>query len=628
MRNLLRTIVSTLRLDFAYVRVADGVADKAEEMVQLGDPPESSVSEQELVASARAFLSSGAIGLNDTSCQQIGRQTLSFVRLPLRSSGETSHLVVGCRRANFPDDIERLVLDAAAGQVAVGLQGARLLSEQRQLAQRARLILENIPAFVLVLTSSGEIEEANTQILRYLGKTLAELREWATGDFTHPDDLGPASEVFKRSIASGVAYQIEHRLRSAQGDYRWFRAMGIPLAAYDAPIDRWYVVLIDIDDRKRAEEHLRESERELRRTRAFISEAERLSHTGTFYWDTHSDERWYSDEHMRIQGMEPGTTLTEELVLARVHPDDRGLIREKIAAGQNEGGGLDYEIRLQMPDGEVRWVSTIARRYPTEDGTLAYVGAVQDVTERRKAEEAMNKLRSELTHLARVSSLGELTASIAHEINQPLSGIVTNAATGLRMLAADPPNVGGALETVRRTIRDANRASDVIVSLRAMYSRKETVQEEINLNEAAREVIALSLSELHRNRLTLQMQLAHDLPDIHGDRVQLQQVILNLLLNASDAMKGVANRAREILVRTELQHDDAVRLTVVDSGIGIDPKQAKKLFEPFYTTKSAGMGIGLSVSRRIIERHGGRLWAEPNGGHGASFSFSIPIQMK
>jgi signal transduction histidine kinase len=220
------------------------------------------------------------------------------------------------------------------------------------------------------------------------------------------------------------------------------------------------------------------------------------------------------------------------------------------------------------------------------------------------------------------------TGCIAHQINQPLSGIVTNAATGLRMLAADPPNVGGALETVRRTIRDANRASDVIVSLRAMYSRKETVREEINLNEAAREVIALSLSELHRNRLTLQMQLAHDLPDIYGDRVQLQQVILNLLLNASDAMKGVANRAREILVRTELQHDDAVRLTVVDSGIGIDRKQAEKLFEPFYTTKSAGMGIGLSVSRRIIERHGGRLWAEPNGGHGASFSFSIPIQMK
>lgn len=247
-----------------------------------------------------------------------------------------------------------------------------------------------------------------------------------------------------------------------------------------------------------------------------------------------------------------------------------------------------------------------------------------DLTERERQLRYSEKNYRELVHLARMSSLGALTASIAHEVNQPLAGIMTNASTGLRMLSADPPNVSGALETVRRTIRDAHRASDVIARLRSMVSRKDTVREQVDLNEIAQEIIGLASSELKSNRLTLQTRFSSDLPVVYGDRVQLQQVILNLLLNASDATKDITGRAREILLKTELQDDGEVRLTVVDSGIGIDPGRTDELFEPFYTTKDAGMGIGLSISRSIIERHGGRLWAEPNDPHGASFSFSVP----
>jgi signal transduction histidine kinase len=248
----------------------------------------------------------------------------------------------------------------------------------------------------------------------------------------------------------------------------------------------------------------------------------------------------------------------------------------------------------------------------------------RELAERRLLEEGLDKARLELAHVARITSLGVLTASIAHEVNQPLSGIVTNAGTCLRMLAADPPNVDGARETARRTIRDGNRASDVITRLRALYGKKDSTSESVDLNEATREVLALSVSELQRNQVIVRSELPDDLPLVIGDRVQLQQVILNLIRNASDAMSAVDDRSRQLLIRTEQDGDDRVRLTVQDAGVGFDPQAADRLFESFYSTKNDGMGIGLSVSRSIIESHHGRLWATLNNGPGAAFSFSIP----
>ncbi|MGH8622207.1 MAG: sensor histidine kinase, partial [Burkholderiales bacterium] len=244
--------------------------------------------------------------------------------------------------------------------------------------------------------------------------------------------------------------------------------------------------------------------------------------------------------------------------------------------------------------------------------------------ERHLAEEALGKARSDLAHVARVTSLGALTASIAHEVNQPLSGIITNASTCLRMLAADPPNVDGARETAQRTIRDGNRAAEVIARLRALFAHQGATTESVDLNEATREVIALSVGELQRSRVILRTELADDLPPVLGDRVQLQQVILNLLLNAMDAMSGVDERPRQLVIKTERDEEGTVRLTAQDSGVGFKPQDADKLFEAFYTTKSSGMGIGLSVSRSIIESHHGRLWAAPNDGPGATVAFSIP----
>jgi C4-dicarboxylate-specific signal transduction histidine kinase len=257
-------------------------------------------------------------------------------------------------------------------------------------------------------------------------------------------------------------------------------------------------------------------------------------------------------------------------------------------------------------------------------GQLEYIAAVRDVTARRLADEALDKARSELAHVARVMTLGALTASIAHEVNQPLSGIITNASTCVRMLDVDPPNVEGARETAKRTIRDGRRAADVITRLRALFTSKEAATELVDLNEATEEVIALSRTELERNGVITRTELAKELPLVMGDRVQIQQVILNLLRNGADAVSAVDDRPRELWFRTELEEGTSVRLSVQDSGIGFERQALDRIFQTFYTTKSDGMGIGLSVSRSIIENHGGRLWATPNDGPGVTFSFSIP----
>jgi C4-dicarboxylate-specific signal transduction histidine kinase len=371
-------------------------------------------------------------------------------------------------------------------------------------------------------------------------------------------------------------------------------------------------------ERKRAQEKLRHSE-------AFLVEAQRLSVTGSFAWRVATDEITWSDQLYRTFELDPDTPVTLEHILSRVHPEDVTTLGEIIARTRRDGGDFEYEHRLQMPDQSVKYVRVVAHAVQDAEGGLEYIGAVQDVTEHRTSEAALNKARSDLAHVARVTSLGALTASIAHEVNQPLSGIITNASTCLRMLVAEPPNMEGARETVRRMIRDGNRASEVITRLRALFARKGVTSEPVDLNETIREVIAMSLSELQSGRVVLRTELAEELPAVIGNRVQLQQVILNLLRNAAEAMGEVEDRPRELLVSTEPEgDDDAVRLSVRDVGSGIAPDTEDHLFEAFYTTKAQGMGIGLSVSRSIIEQHHGRLWVTRNEGPGATFAFTLP----
>jgi PAS domain S-box-containing protein len=309
-----------------------------------------------------------------------------------------------------------------------------------------------------------------------------------------------------------------------------------------------------------------------------------------------------------------------------IHPEDRETAIKVFWAGVHSGQDFAFETRsLRARDGTYRWhlQQAVALR-DTEGNVLKFVGTTTDIDDQKRTEAALRQTQADLAHVERVATLSAMTASIVHEVSQPLAGILTNANTGARMLAGDPPNLAGAAETVRRTIRDAKRASDVLSRIRAMFSNKPPTFELVDLNDAAREVIALSSAELEKRRAVLQIFLAADLPPIRADRVQLQQVILNLLLNASDAMTEIEDRPRTIRVTTTIHDHEHIELSVRDSGMGVNPLSIEKLFEAFYTTKPHGMGIGLSICRSIIESHNGRLWAEVNDGPGATFSFRIP----
>jgi PAS domain S-box-containing protein len=482
----------------------------------------------------------------------------------------------------------------------------------------AEVPVDSIPGLVALLTAEGEVSFVNRQILEYTGRTLDELKRWGTDDTVHPEDLPHVIQVFTHSMATGSPYQIVQRLRRSDGVYRWFQNNGFALRDPRGLVMRWCVLLTDIDERKRAEEQLRRSE-------AFLAEGQLLSRVGSFSWRVATDEITWSDQLYRIFEIARDVPVTLEVIATRIHPEDLPAFTTQIEQSRHDGSDVQLELRLQMPDGSVKYIHVVGhgRR---DRGPLEYIGAVQDVTERRRSEEALAAVRSELAYVARVTSLGALTASIAHEVNQPLSGIITNASTCGRMLAAEPPDLEGARETARRIIRDGNRASEVIARLRALFSKREFALEPLDLNEAAREVLALASNDLRRNRIVLQSELADALPIVTGDRIQLQQVILNLLRNASDAMVDVQDRPRQLLIKTAPDSGDRVRLTVRDAGTGLPPIRLDTLFDAFHTTKSGGMGIGLFVSRSIVESHQGRLWAERNNGPGATFSFSIPCQ--
>jgi len=654
--TLLDSLLRMLDLDFVYVNLTNLVDAAPSETVRVPQSQEQMFGPRELCAFLNRWLGDDPQKRYLQERSHIGDEEISLVSWPLGVQREIGVIVVGSRRADFPRETEALLLGIAANQALTGLQQARLLTEQKRVAdeldqnvvqrtaelaaanemlrkevaehRRAeealraseinlREIVDSIPGLVCTMNPAGEVTTLNKQLLEYFGKAPEELKNWRMTDAVHPDDLPRVVAAFDFSVRTGTPYEVEHRCRRADGVYRWFQVRALQVQEKDCQNAGWYVLLTDIEDRKRAEE-------ELQRSEALLAEAQRLTLTGSFSWRLDTDEITFSEQVYRIFEFDQDSPVTLAQIASRQHPEDIPLLSEKIDLARRGITNHNYEIRLQMPDGRIKYLRTSAYGARDRHGRPEYIGAIQDVTQRRASEEELSRARSELSRVSRFASLGVMTASIAHEINQPLSGIITNASTCLRMLTLDPPNVEGARETARRTIRDGNRASDVITRLRALFSKKDIIAERVNLNDATREVIALSLSELQRDRVILRCELADDLPLVTGDRVQLQEVVLNLLRNASDAMRAVDDRPRQMVITTEREEGDRVRLTVQDAGVGLDPQAMDRLFEAFYTTKNDGMGVGLCVSRSIIERHQGRLWATLNDGPGATFSFSIP----
>jgi PAS domain S-box-containing protein len=626
----------------------------------------------------------------------------------------------------------------------------------RESQRKYRQIVDSIPGLVCTMSPLGKIEQINQQVLEYYGKTPAELKGWEMTDAVHPDDLPRVITAFKNFITTGIPYEIEHRCRRADGVYRWFQIRALPVRDVDGSIAVWYVLMTDIEDRKRAEDEVRASERRLNQI---------INTIPTTVWSTLQDgscdflnQRWLDY-----------TGLTEDAALgwgwtAAIHPDDLDGILEYWKSSLATGAPVDTEVRMRRYDGVYRWFllrgdplrdesGTIIKWYGTNvdiedrkravdelrrsearktaildsaldcimtidhegcftefnpaaertfghqrenvlgqllaevvippslrerhrqglarylatgetvllgkrvelmairadgsefpvevaitripsDGPPSFTGYLRDITERKRAEQelrqsesALRQAQAELAHVTRVTTMGELAVSIAHEINQPIAGVVINGNACLRWLSRvkeESIELKEAREAIQRIIRDGTRAGEIINRIRALFRKTESAKEPLDLNETIREIIVLARSEMDKQRVVLHLELSSDLPYVAGDRVQLQQVFLNLIVNAIESMAKFEGRTRDLVIQTQSRDEREVMVTVRDSGVGLLPENIEHVFTAFHTTKPGGLGMGLSISRSIVENHSGRLWVTVNEGPGVSFHFTLP----
>jgi PAS domain S-box-containing protein len=372
-------------------------------------------------------------------------------------------------------------------------------------------------------------------------------------------------------------------------------------------------------ERKRSEEKLQRSE-------SYLAEGQRISQTGSWVWNVSTGELFWSEEQFRIFELDTNWGAPSlSAALQFIHPDDRCDVQQSLKKAFRETSHSEWDCRIVTFKGAIKTVHTTAHPVFTLGILTEYVGTTMDITARRRAEDALHESREELTRVSRAVTVGELATSIAHEVNQPLAAVVTNGNAGLRWLAGDAPNLDEARQALQRIIRDGNRASDVIAKIRLLVQKTGTEKEQFDLKEAIAETVTLAQAEIRRREVALCTELADDLPAVIGDRVQLQQVLLNLIMNGIDAMSCVSDRPREMIIVAVKDLPDEIRVSVRDSGTGFKAHDVDRLFEAFYTTKPQGIGVGLSISRSIIEAHGGRMWAVQNETLGATFQFTLPI---
>jgi signal transduction histidine kinase len=435
----------------------------------------------------------------------------------------------------------------------------------------------------------------------------------------HPVDLAGFMQTLDIAIEEKRDFEVGWRILLPDGSIRRVRSIGHPVVDENGTVVEFVGTLVDETERKLAEEKLKLSE-------AFLADAGRVSHTGSFARRRASDETLWSSETRRIFEVEPGVVPTLELALQRTHPDDRALVQIRLNEGINPGGpSRDDEYRLQMPDGRIKYVRTLrGAPGPELEEHFSVIGTVMDVTERKQAEEALRKAQADLAHASRVSMMGELAATLAHEVNQPIAATVTNANASLRWLDRDTPDLDEARAALLRIVDDGTRAAEIISRTRAFFKKGIAQHELVDVDEAVRNTILLVRSETMRYSISVRTFLAAGFPQVKGDRVQLQQVVMNLLLNSIDALKDVDGK-RELIVRSQRTDGEEIVVSVSDTGVGLPPQQSDQIFEAFVTTKSSGTGMGLSISRTIVEAHGGRLSATANTPRGAVFTFTLPI---
>ena len=497
--------------------------------------------------------------------------------------------------------------------------------EIKKSGNRLRLVIDTIPALVWRSRPDGTAEYFNQPSLEYTGLSLdhALNRGWA-GAF-HPDDMARLLEMWRALRISGMRGETEARLRRFDGKYRWFLFRAEPMRDEAGNIAKWYGSATDIEDRKLAEVALRESEQRFRDYAETASD---------WLWETGPDHRVTRiSEHINAIGVMPSSridmTRWDFAADAESEPEKWRLHRAMLDAHQPF---RDFVYRIASGTGSPVYIRSSGKPFfDTKGNFLGYRGVGTDITATIRAdhaEEALREAQAELAHITRVTTLGELTASIAHEVNQPLAAVIANAEACLRWLDRGIPDLDAARSSVEWIIKDGNRASEVIQHVRALANKTDIKKVSLDTNDVVKEVVALVQREMDSHQVSLRMELAPALPTILGDRVQLQQVMINLVMNGIEAMQSVTDRPRQLLIRSGQDEAHRVLVSVTDCGVGISAENADRLFNAFFTTKSGGMGMGLSICRSIVEAHGGRLSVAGNEGPGATFQFVLPLHQE
>ena len=520
--------------------------------------------------------------------------------------------------------IQAVVLHDAEGEVLKFVGTTTDIDDQKRAEEKlreseheSRLIVDSIPGAVALLSPTGNLEMVSNQGMEFFGRTVEELSGWGTNDTIHPEDLPGVIDAFTRALTTGRSYEVTARFRRADGVYRWSLNRGSPLRDRNGDIVCWCSLITDIDDQKRAEEALRESEHE---SRLIVDSIPGL----IAVLDTNGEIERVSQPLLDYLGRSQ-EELRQWAVDDTIHPDDRPGYLQAFERAFASGDPVEYEaVRIRRFDGVYRWLNM--RGHPLRDRQgqiVRWYFLLTEIDDRKRAEDALRQAKGDLAHINRVTTMGELAASLAHEVSQPISGTMTNANVCLRSLGSDKPDLDLVRTAVSRIARDAQRAAEIIARIRSQFEKGSVNQEALGISEMIRETVTLLRDEAMRHNISVRTELAADLPQIVGDRVQLQQVAMNLIVNSIEAMKDV-DGIRELVIQSKRAENEQILVSVSDTGPGFPPELAEQIFDPFFTTKPHGTGMGLRISRSIIETHGGRLWADSSPGRGATFHFDLP----
>jgi PAS domain S-box-containing protein len=441
---------------------------------------------------------------------------------------------------------------------------------------------------------------------------------------THPEDRARVQQLIDHASQNAKDFDIEHRLLMPDGSVKHVHIVGHLLETGQPGKTELVGAITDITEHKRAEVALRQTE-------SYLEEAQRLTHTGSWAWNVARRENiHWSQEQYRLFGLDPKSdSLSFETAFQRIHPEDQATFNKVLERAIRERSDFEVNFRIVLPDGSTKYSRSVGHPVFSASGELVeFVGTGVDITERRQAEKERERLRqvqADLAHISRATTMGELTASLAHEINQPITAAATDARTCLRWLAREQPDIGEARESAARMVNAVTRAADIISRLRQLFKKGAPQTNLVDVSEVIQEMVVLLRSEASRHSVSILTELSEDLPRVVADRVQLQQVLMNLMLNGIEAMQDTKTEG-QLTIKSAMAEGGELLISVSDTGVGLPREQADQVFNAFFSTKTQGTGMGLSISRSIVESHGGRLWATSNSGRGATFYFTLPSE--